>query len=132
MKIRVDKRDAVFSLIVRLKARYVCEACGRFYPKGHGLQASHFYGRRHKATRWSFDNCAAHCFSCHRRFTENPLEFTAWVKKYLGDTRYDELTRRHAQIVKRTKAELEELYQHLKSELKALEGNPNHAVVGFD
>jgi hypothetical protein len=54
------------------------------------------------------------------------------VKKYLGDTRYDELTRRHAQIVKRTKAELEELYQHLKSELKALEGNPNHAVVGFD
>jgi hypothetical protein len=34
--------------------------------------------------------------------------------------------------VKRTKAELEELYQHLKEQFKLLEADANHSVVGYD
>lgn len=132
MKIKIDKRDTLFSKIVRLRARWMCERCLQFFQFGHGLQCSHFYGRRHKATRWDFDNAAAHCFSCHRYFTENPIEFAAWVRKHLGDVRYEELTKRHQRIVKRTKAELDELYQHLKEQFALLEANPDHSVVNFD
>lgn len=132
MKIRIDKRDTVFSKLIRLRARFNCEKCGRYFPQGHGLQCSHFFGRRHMSTRWDPDNAAAHCFVCHMRFGENPIEFTAWIKQYLGDGRYDMLTERHRRIVKRTKHDLEFLYQHLKQQLAALEENPNHSVVAYD
>jgi hypothetical protein len=132
MKIRIDKRDTVFSLIIRLRAGFTCDRCKRFFHMGHGLQCSHFFGRRHKATRWDPDNAAAHCFGCHRYLGENPIEFTAWVKSYLGDVRYEALQRRKQQIVKRTKAELEDLYKHLKEQYELLRENPSHQVVAYD
>ena len=132
MKIRIDKRDTTFSKLVRLRAQFNCEKCGRHFPKGHGLQCSHFFGRRHQSTRYDPDNAAAHCFVCHMFFGENPIAFTAWIKRHLGDVRYEALQLRHSQIVKRTKADLEELYRHLKEQLKALEANPSHMVVGYD
>jgi len=132
VKIRIDKRDTVFSKLIRLRARWNCERCGRYFQHGHGLQCSHFYGRRHRATRWDIDNAAAHCFGCHKRLGENPMEFAAWIRGYLGDVRYEALTERHRKIVKRTKAELEELYEHFKRELAALEANPNHSVANYD
>ncbi len=132
MKIRITKHDTVFSKIIRLRARWNCERCGRYFPLGHGLQASHFFSRRHQSTRYDPDNAAAHCFTCHMYLGENPIHFTAWIKKHLGDDRYESLRLRHMLTVKRTKAELEELYQHLKEQLKALEADPNHSVVGYD
>lgn len=132
MKIRIDKRDKVFSELIRLRARWNCEACGRYFPKGHGLQCSHFFGRRHQSTRYDLDNAAAHCYTCHMSFGENPTIFTAWIKKYLGDYRYEALELRHRKIVKRTKPEAEELYQHLREQYKALQSDPMHEVVGYD
>ena len=132
MKIRIDKRDTVFSKLIRLRAQFNCECCGTYFPKGHGLQCSHFFSRRHQSTRHDPDNAAAHCFTCHMRLGENPIEFTAWIKKHLGDVRYEALQLRHRQIVKRTKAEAEELYQHLKEQYAALQEDPNHMVVGYD
>jgi hypothetical protein len=132
VKIRIDKRDTVFSKLIRLRAQWSCESCGTYFPFGHGLQCSHFFGRRHMSTRWDADNAAAHCFTCHMRFGENPIAFTAWIKKYLGDVRYEALQARHQRIVKRTKAELEDLYQHLKQQYAALVENANHQVVNYD
>jgi hypothetical protein len=132
VNIRIDKRDTVFSKLIRLRARFNCEKCGRYFPKGHGLQCSHFFSRRHRSTRWDPDNAAAHCFTCHQQLGENPVEFAAWIRGYLGDVRYEALQLRRRQIVKRTKPELEDLYQHLKQEFAFLEQNPNHLVVGFD
>ena len=132
MKIRIDKRDTCFSKLIRLRARFNCEKCRRYFPLGHGLQCSHFFSRRHQSTRYDPDNASAHCFTCHQRFGENPIEFAAWIRNYLGDVRYEALQLRHMLIVKRTKVESEELYQHLKAEFKALQDDPNHVVVGFD
>jgi hypothetical protein len=84
------------------------------------------------STRWDPDNAAAHCFTCHMRFGENPIAFTAWIKKYLGDVRYDELQARHRRIVKRTKHDLEFLYQHLKQQFETLQEDPNHSVVNYE
>ena len=132
MKIRIDKIDVVFSKLIRLRARFNCDRCRRYFPLGHGLQCAHVFGRRHQSTRFDPDNAIALCYSDHQYFGENPTIFTAWVKKHLGDVRYEALQLRHSQIVKRTKAEAEELYQHLKAEFKALQDDPNHVVVGFD
>jgi hypothetical protein len=132
VKIRIDKRDTVFSKLIRLRARWNCEKCGRYFQFGHGLQCSHFFSRRHQSTRWHPDNAAAHCFACHQRLGENPVEFAAWIRGYLGDVRYEELAARRGRVMKRTKAELEELYQHLKEQLAALEEDPNHMVVPYD
>lgn len=132
MKIYIDKRDTVFSKIIRLRAKWNCERCGKYFQFGHGLQASHFFSRRHKSTRWDFDNCAAHCFACHQHLGGNPIDFTNWIRKYLGDGRYEILQEKHQRIVKRTKADLEALYQHLKQQLVALEADPDYSVVSYD
>lgn len=132
MKIRVDRKDVIFSKIVRLRARFNCEKCGRYFPLGHGLQCAHTFSRRHQSTRYDFDNASALCFSCHQYFGENPTIFTAWIKKQLGDVRYNQLAVRHAKITKRTKADAEELYQHLKSQYRLLQDEPAYSVVNYD
>lgn len=132
MKIRIDKRDTVFSKLIRLRARFNCERCGKYFPEGHGLQCSHFFSRRHQATRYDPDNAAAHCFTCHMYLGENPIHFTAWIKKYLGDYRYEALRLRHMQTMKRTKADSEGLYKHLKEQYAALQADPNHMVAPYD
>ena len=136
MKIRIDKRDAIFSKLIRLRARFNCELrakCnGRYFPQGHGLQCCHIFSRRHQATRYDPDNALAGCFACHQYFGENPTLFTALVKAHLGDVRYEALEARHSTIVKRTKHDSESLYEHLKEQYKALQREPNHAVVAYD
>jgi hypothetical protein len=132
MRIKIDKRDTIFSKIIRLRARFNCEKCGRYFPKGHGLQCSHLVSRRHKATRWDFDAAVAHCFTCHQYLGGNPVVFASWIRKHLGDARYDMLLEKHQRIVKRTKVELEELYQHLREQLRCLEADADYAPVNYD
>jgi hypothetical protein len=132
VKIRIDKRDTVFSKLIRLRDQWICQKCGRYYPKGHGLQCAHVFSRRHQSTRYDPDNAVALDFTCHQYFGENPVEFTAWIRQYLGDVRFEMLQERHRRIVKRTKADSEALYQHLRTQLKALEDDPNHMVAAYD
>jgi hypothetical protein len=133
VKIRIDKRDTVFSKLIRLRDRFNCRRCGRYFPNGHGLQCAHIFSRRHQSTRYDPDNACALCFTCHQYFGENPTIFTAWViDTLLGEGCYELLRERHQRIVKRTKADAEALYQHLKAQLKALEADPNHAVVAYE
>ena len=132
MKIRIDKRDTVFSKLIRLRARFNCERCGRYFPKGHGLQCAHIFSRRHQSTRYDPDNACALCFTCHQYFGEHPTIFTAWVKKRLGDGCYSLLEARHSTIIKRTKSDAESLYQHLKEQYVALQEEPNHQVTAYD
>ena len=79
MKIKRDKRDALFSELVRERAGWVCERCGK-QPERRLLQCAHIFGRRHRSTRWHPANAVCLCFGCHRYFTENPIEFAAWCR----------------------------------------------------
>lgn len=122
MKSKRDKRDDVFSKLIRTRDGFTCQSCWKVYPENsQGLHCSHFWGRRHQSVRWHPDNACAHCFSCHQKLGENPIQFQAWIRSYLGDERYSELCFKAKQIVKRTKVEKEELYQHLKAELARLQ-----------
>jgi hypothetical protein len=137
MKVRITKEDAVFSKLIRLRDGFTCQVCGTYFTDGHGLQCSHFFSRRHQATRYDPLNAAAKCFSCHQYLGENPIEFDGWIRKYLGEGAYELLKEKHHRIVKRTKKDRAALYAHLKGELRKLERAMNHgeplpAVVGFD
>lgn len=130
--IKRDKRDEVFSMLVRERAGWTCEACGKYYPEGQrqGLHCSHIFSRRHRATRWSPDNAAAHCFSCHQRLGGDPVEFARWAETYLGEGRLRLLREKAHSICKLTKADLEDIYKHLKAEHKRISGLRSNGVAG--
>ena len=123
--IRRDKYDAVVSDLVRERNDWTCQHCGFICDDGQArgksrrVENSHFIPRRHSSTRYYSDNCDCLCKKCHQLFTEdNTGLYAAWKRRDLGDDRYDSLVERGRAIVKRTKAEKEDLYKHLKAQLK--------------
>ncbi len=132
MRVKTDKRDTVFSLLVRERAGWRCEVCGtRYDPENAaGLQCSHFFTRSKRSTRWAAENAAAQCTACHMRMGGNPIEFAEWIKGYLGEERYDALRRKANTPHKYTKADLEDLYQKLKSELASMRAKRAAGVTG--
>lgn len=63
-----------------------CEKCFRQPPEVQ-LQAAHIQGRKASATRTLLINAFCLCASCHRIFTDRPLDFsrfvtTTWAQEY--------------------------------------------------
>ena len=133
MGIKRDPLDADFSKLVRERADWTCECCGREYPerKGMGLHCSHYWGRRNRATRWYGDNCFAHCFACHQRLGGNPHDFAHWVRGQLGDTRYDELKLRANGVRKYTKADKEDMKKHFKAQLEYIKRRRSEGETSY-
>src|SRR6185436_1127781 len=111
--IRLDKRDRVFSELIRLRDWNTCQRCGKTAHSAK-IECSHIFSRRHQATRFAMDNAVAHCFTCHDYLGGAPVEFDAWARRFLGEGRLEMLRVKHRQICKRTEVEREELYQHLR------------------
>lgn len=128
-----SKLDIVFSKLVRERAEWTCERCSKSYPHGvrQGLDCSHFYGRRHRSTRWHPDNAFAHCRGCHQYLGSNPALFNKFARDHLGETRYDWLMLRHNQTTKYTRPELEEMYVHYKAQLAYLERRRMQGETGY-
>lgn len=101
--IRRDKADAVFSTYIRKRANWTCERCGKYGGEG-SCEVSHFHGRRHENTRYDVENVFCLCHSCHRFFTENPHDHSAWVMKRLGHQRYTALVVRANTYKKKDRA----------------------------
>ena len=127
------KLDIVFSKLIRERAEYKCERCGKYYPEGQrqGLDCSHFYGRRHHSTRWHPDNAFSHCRGCHQYLGSNPAIFDKFARGQLGETRYDWLMRRHNQVTKYSEEDLEDMYQHYKAQLAYMERRRKEGFVGY-
>jgi len=127
------KLDIVFSNLIRERSEWHCERCKKYYPVGHrqGLDCSHFFGRRHRSTRWFPNGAAAHCRGCHQHLGSNPIEFSAWIRTQLGDTAFDELQLRHNRVAKYTRPDLEEMYQHYKAQLKYMERRRKQGETGW-
>lgn len=104
-----DQADALFREIVRLPG--VCKRCGSNYM----LQTAHIISRSYHQIRWSLDNAICLCAKCHVYFTHHPVEWEIWIKKLIGEEKYNELQYRAIQyhipidyelIVARLKEEL--------------------------
>lgn len=91
-----SKEDAAWSLLIRERANFTCEKCGKWYGEGHrGLHAAHVFSRGNKSVRWDPENGVALCMKDHLYWAHSsPIEFAEWIKKRLGVKRYDALRRR--------------------------------------
>ena len=116
-KIKRDPADIWFSKYIRLKARWTCEACGKFLGEGGG-EASHFHGRRKESVRFDEENVSCHCTNCHRVFGENPEDHRAWKLKQLGQRRYDALLVRANTFQKKDRKLMAITYKKAYEELK--------------
>lgn len=117
--IRRDKRDIVFSFLVRELDGNCCRVCGKS-SAAVKIECAHIMSRRYRRTRWLISNAMALCNYHHRYYTENPY---AWVK-FVGIERYETLEKLANLGGKFTKPELEDIYQDLCRQLAQLRGEP--------
>ena len=109
-----DKTDAIFSDLIRARAGWACERCGKEYGgRSMGLHCSHLVGRAHRLLRWHPLNAVAHCFGCHKQLGGDPIAFTDWICKHLGEERVDFLRERKQLKAKITKADKEAIHKRL-------------------
>jgi len=95
------KLDKAVSDVVR--ARGKCQRCGK-----KNVQCCHIFGRTYLNTRWLLDNLLALCPDCHMNFAhKQPILFTEFVRKLLGEDKYNLLKEAHNLIYKPTIEDLE-------------------------
>lgn len=118
-----DKLDHEFRWAVRERDDWKCTGrtpqCqapnGEVYiPPTKSLQCSHFFGRRHRGTRWDLKNADSHCGGCHFYFGDNPHDFTLWKQARMPEEEYDALVFRAHQAKNWTLGELEDLIESLQ------------------
>lgn len=84
--------DAAFSDFIRERAQWRCERCGRDCSSNRqGLHASHFKTRANVRVRFDEENVWAMCMACHDFLGKNPDEHDAFVRRRLGEDRYNAL-----------------------------------------
>ena len=108
-KISIRPSDKLFREYTLKTRPHRCEHCGRSYQEGKGLELSHFYGRRHEATRQDPDNIDLICNYCHRLFHERPADYAEWKRKRMGEKEFKKLTLR-ANTYQKRDDKLAEIY----------------------
>ena len=111
MKIKVDGIDVIFSKYIRAK-HPLCQVCGT----RNSTQIHHYMGRRFQSVRFSEENAWSVCFSCHRKFHENPEWAATMQKKRLGKG-YDAFIVRANMVVRRRDVDRELLKMYFKQEM---------------
>ena len=123
MSVKRYPEDIAFSNAIREAYDYTCCHCGENHRHNPGyIQCAHIHTRKHRNTRWdSTYGAIALCARCHRRFTDFPVEWADYLRKYMGDSNYDEAKRKAWESRKFTKAERKEVAKHYRDELKRIE-----------
>ena len=118
--IKRTRADAAFSDCVRERVNWICELCNKDYKhKPQGLHCSHYFGRRHKSTRWDKLNAAALCMGCHHKLTENPAQHVGFFVNRLGSL-YEVLVEKHRQILRKQDYSEKEIAKHYRKELRQM------------
>ena len=129
MRIKREACDRWFSNVVRLKANHACESCGAVNVR---TECAHIYGRREKSVRWSMDNAVCLCHKCHRKFTENPLDFAYWVNSYLGEGHMNILNEKRNVLLKTNQALRKEIATHYRLEYKKMVKDEHYSPVSYN
>lgn len=127
MGIRRCPADAVFSKAYRMSRNFTCEHC---YKTDGKTELAHIYGRRSKSVRWDTLNALCLCHTCHRVFTENPLDFEIWLKSYLGQGYLDILNEKRNRLLKTTKSYRQDVARHYREQIRLMESGP-HDLVSY-
>jgi hypothetical protein len=82
------KADGIFAVMVKERANWKCQLCGRDHSENkRNLHTHHIFSRRYKNTRHDMDNGIALCgMRCHKLIAhEKPEEFRDFLLDFLGD-----------------------------------------------
>ncbi len=122
MKIKRDIADDLFSKLVRERANWCCETCGKYFPEDRrqGLHCSHIFSRRHQATRWDPDNAIAECFGCHQKGAGSPVEHFFALENMLGREKLNRLRIRHTGVLNVPQWYKKEIIKNLRAELNRI------------
>jgi hypothetical protein len=117
-----NKLDKEFSLAVRERAGWCCEACGKsYFDNRSSLQCSHHFSRRFVAIRWDWDNASAHCAGCHMHLGGNPIEFAEWIQNKIGPEKVQRLRELKETSPRYREADYQELLEKLRREANGQE-----------
>src|SRR3990167_3314293 len=95
MRIKLDKADVLFSKYIRLRDKFRCVRCKKFYEGGIGLQCSHYFGRARENTRFDDRNCDSLDMGCHQYWgSANREDYRNFKIKQLGEKGFKDLTLR--------------------------------------
>ena len=131
--IKRDSADKWFSDCIRHAADHQCEHCHRdFGGLVQGLECCHIVGRANKSTRWCVENCCCLCSGCHRKFTENPLDFNDWLLAEYGQGRLEILREKKRAIFKTTKPIRLEIAKHYREEYRRMVRENSTDLVSFN
>ena len=129
MAIRRDAADKWFSDVIRLKAGYQCEHCGKQDAR---MECAHIWGRSAKSVRWSMDNAVCLCFYCHLKFTGNPLDFTRWLMEYHGPAKLEILREKWNVLMPTTKKLRAEIAKHYREEHKKMTADETYEPISYN
>lgn len=129
MGIKREACDKWFSDVVRKKADFICESCGR---NDIGMDCAHIHGRRAKSVRWSLDNAVCLCRVCHMNYTSNPVDFTRWLEDYLGTAHLDILNEKKNVLLKTNKQLRREIAKHYRDEFKKMQEDPDYQPISYN
>lgn len=102
MKIKLDKNDQLFSLMIRERDSFRCVFCGKSKDNGYTMQASHYWGRGDKVHRFNPLNVDTLCFTCHMNNEGNKQGFYRdWKLKQLGEELHKKMEQDHYQLTKK-------------------------------
>ena len=94
------------------------------------MECAHIYGRRYKSVRWDTLNCLCLCHTCHRKYTEAPIDFHSWLVGYVGQGYLDILNEKRQRIQKVTKQYRQDCARHYREQLKLMEQG-QHELVSY-
>jgi hypothetical protein len=129
MAIKRDAADKWFSDVIRLKAGYQCENCGK---QDGRMECAHIYGRAAKSVRWSMDNALCLCHYCHLTYTANPLSFSSWLQSYVGPGHLDMLREKWNVLMPTNKKLRAEIAAHYREELKKMEQDEDYSPISYN
>ena len=133
MAIKREACDKWFSDVVRAKAGWCCEYCGKsFGGASAGLHCAHIFGRANKSTRWSLDNAVSLCAYHHDYFGKNPVSFADWLSGYYGEGHMDILREKRNQILKTNQQLRKEISDHYRAEYRKIEQDPEYQPVSYN
>ena len=129
MAIKRDAADKWFSDVIRQKAGYQCEHCGK---QDGRMECCHIFGRAAKSVRWSIDNAISMCHYCHLTFTANPLDFAIFLQNYMGQGHLDILREKWQVLMPTTKKLRAEIASHYREEHKKMLADDTYEPVSYN
>lgn len=117
------KLDKQWSTLVKVRAKYKCEVCGKNGNQCR-LNSHHIIGRTNRMTRWDLKNGCCLCTQHHKFGKQSAHEdapwFDEWLQKYRKED-YDYVNSIKNTIKKWKPSDKEDLIEEYKIKIKEYE-----------